>query len=132
MSPLNAYSHNVKNDTGADTLKNLYADTDFPGAATLSDTWTSASLNVTVKPVNDRYRLNFWTLERDGEYWTYVKNPIESMVRTDKKYYVRAMITTDVNFYNKGDNVVRTATRRYESNLLQTKVNGADPTFTYY
>lgn len=131
VSPLNAYSHNVKNDTGADTLKNLYADTDFPGAATLSDTWTSASLNVTVKPVNDRYRLNFWTLERDGEYWTYVKNPIESMVRTDKKYYVRAMITTDVNFYNKGDNVVRTATRRYESNLLQTKVNGADPTFTY-
>lgn len=132
VSPLNAYSHNVKNDTGADTLKNLYADTDFPGAATLSDTWTSASLNVTVKPVNDRYRLNFWTLERDGEYWAYVKNPIESMVRTDKKYYVRAMITTDVNFYNKGDNVVRTATRRYESNLLQTKVNGADPTFTYY
>lgn len=132
VSPLNAYSHNVKNDTGADTLKNLYADTDFPGAATLSDTWTSASLDVTVKPVNDRYRLNFWTLERDGEYWTYVKNPIESMVRTDKKYYVRAMITTDVNFYNKGDNVVRTATRRYESNLLQTKVNGADPTFTYY
>lgn len=132
VSPLNAYSHNVKNDTGADTLKNLYADTDFPGAATLSDTWTSASLNVTVKPVNDRYRLNFWTLERDGEYWTYVKNPIESMVRIDKKYYVRAMITTDVNFYNKGDNVVRTATRRYESNLLQTKVNGADPTFTYY
>lgn len=132
VSPLNAYSHNVKNDTGADTLKNLYADTDFPGAATLSDTWTSASLNVTVKPVNDRYRLNFWTLERDGKYWTYVKNPIESMVRTDKKYYVRAMITTDVNFYNKGDNVVRTATRRYESNLLQTKVNGADQTFTYY
>ncbi len=132
VSPLNAYSHNVKNDMGADTLKNLYADTDFPGAATLSDTWTSASLNVTAKLVNDRYRLNFWTLERDGEYWTYVKNPIESIVRTDKKYYVRAMITTDVNFYNKGDNVVRTATRRYESNLLQTKVNGADPTFTYY
>lgn len=132
VSPFNAYSHNVKNDTGADTLKNLYADTDFPGAATLSDTWTLSSLNVTVKPVNDRYRLNFWTLERDGGYWTYVKNPIESTVRTDKKYYVRAMITTDVNFYNKGDNVVRTATRRYESNLLQTKVDRADPTFTYY
>lgn len=29
VSPLNAYSHNVKNDTGADTLKDLYADTDF-------------------------------------------------------------------------------------------------------
>lgn len=132
VSPFNAYSHNAKNDTGADTLKNLYADTDFPGAATLSDTWTLSSLNVTAKPVNDRYRLNFWTLERDGGYWTYVKNPIESTVRTDKKYYVRAMITTDVNFYNKGDKVVRTATRRYESNLLQAKVNGVDPTFTYY
>lgn len=132
VSPLNAYSHNVKNDTGADTLKNLYADTDFPGAATLSDTWTSASLNVTVKPVNDRYRLNFWTLERDGEYWTYVKNPIESMVRTDKKYYVRAMITTDVNFYNKDNTILKAATRRYESNLLQNKVNGSDPTYTYY
>ena len=46
------------------------------------------------------------------------------MVRTDKNYSFALMITTDVNFYNKGDNVVRTATRRYESNLLQAKVNG--------
>ena len=133
VSPLNAYSHNVKNDTGADTLKNLYADTDFPGAATLSDTWTSASLNVTVKPVNDRYRLNFWTLERGNGRWTYVKNPIEStMLDLDTKYYVRAMITTDVNFYNKDNTILKAATRRYESNLLQNKVNGSDPTYTYY
>ena len=133
VSPLNAYSHNVKNDTGADTLKNLYADTDFPGAATLSDTWTSASLNVTVKPVNDRYRLNFWTLERGNGCWTYVKNPIEStMLDLDTKYYVRAMITTDVNFYNKDNTILKAATRRYESNLLQNKVNGSDPTYTYY
>lgn len=133
VSPLNAYSHNVKNDTGADTLKNLYADTDFPGAATLSDTWTSASLNVTVKPVNDRYRLNFWTLERGNGCWTYVKNPIEStMLALDTKYYVRAMITTDVNFYNKDNTILKAATRRYESNLLQNKVNGSDPTYTYY
>lgn len=133
VSPLNAYSHNVKNDTGADTLKNLYADTDFPGAATLSDTWTSASLNVTVKLVNDRYRLNFWTLERGNGCWTYVKNPIEStMLDLDTKYYVRAMITTDVNFYNKDNTILKAATRRYESNLLQNKVNGSDPTYTYY
>lgn len=133
VSPLNAYSHNVKNDTGADTLKNLYADTDFPGAATLSDTWTSASLNVTVKLVNDRYRLNFWTLERGNGCWTYVKNPIEStMLALDTKYYVRAMITTDVNFYNKDNTILKAATRRYESNLLQNKVNGSDPTYTYY
>lgn len=133
VSPLNAYSHNVKNDTGADTLKDLYADTDFPGAATLSDTWTSASLNVTVKLVNDRYRLNFWTLERGNGCWTYVKNPIEStMLDLDTKYYVRAMITTDVNFYNKDNTILKVATRRYESNLLQNKVNGSDPTYTYY
>lgn len=133
VSPLNAYSHNVKNDTGADTLKDLYADTDFPGAATLSDTWTSASLNVTVKLVNDRYRLNFWTLERGDGCWTYVKNPIEStMLDLDTKYYVRAMITTDVNFYNKDNTILKAATRRYESNLLQNKVNGSDPTYTYY
>lgn len=132
VSPLNAYSHNVKNDTGADTQKNVYADTDFPGAATLSDTWTSISLNVTATPVNDRYSLNFWTLERDGGYWTYVKNPIESTIRTDKKYYVRAMITTDVNFYGKHDEIKATATRRYESSLLQAKVDGNNPKFTYY
>lgn len=133
VSPLNAYSHNVKNDTGADTLKDLYADTDFPGAATLSDTWTSASLNVTVKLVNDRYRLNFWTLERGNDCWTYVKNPIEStMLDLNTKYYVRAMITTDVNFYNKDNTILKAATRRYESNLLQNKVNGSDPTYTYY
>ena len=133
VSPLNAYSHNVKNDTGADTLKDLYADTDFPGAATLSDTWTSASLNVTVKLVNGRYRLNFWTLERGNGCWTYVKNPIEStMLDLDTKYYVRAMITTDVNFYNKDNTILKAATRRYESNLLQNKVNGSDPTYTYY
>lgn len=133
VSPLNAYSHNVKNDTGVDTLKDLYADTDFPGAATLSDTWTSASLNVTVKLVNDRYRLNFWTLERGNGCWTYVKNPIEStMLALDTKYYVRAMITTDVNFYNKDNTILKAATRRYESNLLQNKVNGSDPTYTYY
>lgn len=133
VSPFKAYSHNVKNDTGSDTKKNLFADTDFPGAATLSDEWTSVSLNVSISPVSDRYHLNFWTLERGNSCWTYVKNPIEStMLYLNTKYYVRAMITTDVNFYNKGDNVVRTATRRYESNLLQTKVNGADPTFTYY
>lgn len=133
VSPLNAYSHNVKNDTGADTLKDLYADTDFPGAATLSDTWTLASLNVTVKLVNNRYRLNFWTLERVNGCWTYVKNPIEStMLDLDTKYYVRAMITTDVNFYNKDNTILKAATRRYESNLLQNKVNGSDPTYTYY
>lgn len=133
VKPLNVYSHNVKNDTGADTAKNLFADTDFPGAATLDDTWTSISLQVKASLTSDRYHLNFWTLERGNSCWTYVKNPIEStMLRLDTKYYVRAMITTDVNFYNKDNTILKAATRRYESNLLQNKVNGSDPTYTYY
>ena len=76
VKPLSAYSHNVKNDTGSDTAKNLFADTDFPGAATLSDTWTSISLKVSASLVSDRYHVNFWTLERGSDCWTYVKNPI--------------------------------------------------------
>lgn len=133
VSPFKAYSHNVKNDTGSDTKKNLFADTDFPGAATLSDEWTSVSLNVSISPVSDRYHLNFWTLERGNSCWTYVKNPIEStMLYLNTKYYVRAMITTDVNFYNKDNAILKAATRRYESNLLQNKVSGSDPTYTYY
>ena len=133
VKPLNVYSHNVKNDTGADTAKNLFADTDFPGAATLDDTWTSVSLQVKASLTSDRYHLNFWTLERGNNCWTYVKNPIEStMLHLDTKYYVRAMITTDVNFYNKDNTILKAATRRYESNLLQNKVNGSDPTYTYY
>ena len=133
VKPLNVYSHNVKNDTGADTAKNLFADTDFPGAATLDDTWTSISLQVKASLTSDRYHLNFWTLERGNSCWTYVKNPIEStMLYLETKYYVRAMITTDVNFYNKDNTILKAATRRYESNLLQNKVNGLDPTYTYY
>ena len=133
VKPLNVYSHNVKNDTGADTAKNLFADTDFPGAATLNDTWTSISLQVKASLTSDRYHLNFWTLERGNSCWTYVKNPIEStMLYLNTKYYVRAMITTDVNFYNKDNTILKAATRRYESNLLQNKVSGSDPTYTYY
>ena len=133
VKPLNVYSHNVKNDTGADTAINLFADTDFPGAATLNDTWTSISLQVKASLTSDRYHLNFWTLERGNSCWTYVKNPIEStMLHLDSKYYVRAMITTDVNFYNKDNTILKAATRRYESNLLQNKVDGSDPTYTYY
>lgn len=133
VKPLNVYSHNVKNDTEADTAKNLFADTDFPGAATLNDTWTSISLQVKASLTSDRYHLNFWTLERGNSCWTYVKNPIEStMLHLGSKYYVRAMITTDVNFYNKDNTILKAATRRYESNLLQNKVDGSDPTYTYY
>ncbi|MEQ3041384.1 hypothetical protein AAAX32_06965 [Collinsella sp. CLA-ER-H3] len=133
VAPINAYSHNVRNDTGANTIKDMIADTDFPGAGKLSDEWKASSIKVQFTPAHDRYHFSFWTLERpDDGSWTYIKNPFSSFVKTTEQYYVRAMVTTDVNFYDKSGNVKQAATRRYESNLLQQKTaEGKDPTFLY-
>lgn len=133
VAPINAYSHNVRNDSGANTLKNMIADTDFPGAGKLSDEKVAASIKVQFHSAHDRYHFSFWTLERPGDgSWTYINNPFSSLVETTEQYYVRAMVTTDVTFYDKYDNVKQTATRRYGSNLLQQKTpEGKDPTFLY-
>lgn len=133
VAPINAYSHNVRNDTGANTIKDMIADTDFPGAGKLSDEWKALSIKVQFSPAHDRYHFSFWTLERpDDGSWTYIENPFSSAVLTTEQYYVRAMVTTDVNFYDKDGNVKQAATRRYESNLLQQKTaEGKDPTFLY-
>lgn len=133
VAPINAYSHNVRNDSGANTLKDMIADTDFPGAGKLSDEKVAASIKVQFHSAHDRYHFSFWTLERPGDgSWTYINNPFSSLVKTTEQYYVRAMVTTDVTFYDKYDNVKQTATRRYESNLLQQKTpEGKDPTFLY-
>lgn len=133
VAPINAYSHNVRNDTGANTIKDMIADTDFPGAGKLSDEWKASSIKVQFSPAHDRYHFSFWTLERpDDGSWTYIENPFSSAVLTTEQYYVRAMVTTDVNFYDKDGNVKQAATRRYESSLLQQKTaEGKDPTFLY-
>lgn len=133
VASINAYSHNVRNDSGANTLKDTIADTDFPGAGKLSDEKVAASIKVQFHSAHDRYHFSFWTLERPGDgSWTYINNPFSSLVKTTEQYYVRAMVTTDVTFYDKYDNVKQTATRRYESNLLQQKTpEGKDPTFLY-
>lgn len=133
VAPINAYSHNVRNDTGANTIKDMIADTDFPGAGKLSDEWKASSIKVQFTSAHDRYHFSFWTLERpDDGSWTYVENPFSSAVLTTEQYYVRAMVTTDVNFYDKDGNVKQAATRRYENNLLQQKTaEGKDPTFLY-
>lgn len=133
VAPIHAYSHNVRNDTGANTIKDMIADTDFPGAGKLSDEWKASSIKVQFTPAHDRYHFSFWTLERPGDgSWTYISNPFSSYVKTTEQYFVRAMVTTDVTFYDKYDNVKQTATRRYASNLLQQKTpEGKDPTFLY-
>lgn len=127
VAPLKAYSHTVKNDTGADTLKNVIADTDFPGSGTLDDEWVAGALKFYFRPASERYHLNFWTLERQGGYWTCVGNPVQSEIGIDSEYYMRAMVTTSVSFYGKDDASVKSVTRRYEAPLLL----GSDSTYTY-
>ena len=127
VAPLKAYSHTVKNDTGVDTRKNVIADTDFPGSGTLDDEWVAGALKFYFRPASERYHLNFWTLERQGGYWTCVGNPVQSEIGIDSEYYMRAMVTTDVNFYGKDGASVKSVTRRYEAPLLL----GSDSTYTY-
>lgn len=127
VAPLKAYSHTVKNDTGADTRKNVIADTDFPGSGTLDDEWVAGALKFYFRPASKRYHLNFWTLERQGGCWTCVGNPVQSEIGIDSEYYMRAMVTTSVSFYGKDDVSVKSVTRRYEAPLLLD----SDSTYTY-
>ena len=132
VAPMSAYSHNVRNDTGADTLKNVLVDTDFPGSGTFDEEKVINALQYTFKPSSDRYSLRFWTLERIGGRWTYLNNPVTASINYTSKYRMRAMVTTRVDFYKKDGTVYKETTRRYESNLLQKKNdNEEDPKYTY-
>lgn len=131
VAPMSAYSHNVRNDTGADTLKNVLVDTDFPGSGTIDDEKVINALKYTFTPSNDRYSLKFWTLERSGGRWTYLNNPVKASIDYTSKYRMRAMVTTRVDFYKKDGTVYKETARRYESNLLQKKSGEEDPHYTY-
>ena len=133
---MSAYSHNVRNDTGADTLKNVLVDTDFPGSGTFDEEKVINALQYTFKPSSDRYSLKFWTLERIGGRWTYLNTPekkdtVKASINFTSKYRMRAMVTTRVDFYKKDGTVCKETTRRYESNLLQKKSGEEDPHYTY-
>lgn len=136
VAPMSAYSHNVRNDTGADTLKNVLVDTDFPGSGTFDEEKVINALQYTFKPSSDRYSLKFWTLERIGGRWTYLntpekKNTVKASINYTSKYRMRAMVTTRVDFYKKDGAVCKETTRHYESNLLQKKSGEEDPHYTY-
>lgn len=131
VAPMSAYSHNVRNDTGANTLKNVLVDTDFPGSGTIDDEKVDNALKYTFTSSSDRYSLKFWTLERIGGRWTYLNNPVTASINYTSKYRMRAMVTTRVDFYKKDGTVYKETTRRYESNLLQKKNGGKDPQYTY-
>lgn len=131
VAPMSAYSHNVRNDMGADTLKNVLVDTDFPGSGTFDEEKVINALKYTFTPSSDRYSLRFWTLERIGGRWTYLNNPVTASINYTSKYRMRAMVTTRVDFYKKDGTVYKETTRRYESNLLQKKNDKKDPQYTY-
>lgn len=132
VAPMSAYSHNVRNDMGADTLKNVLVDTDFPGSGTFDEEKVINALKYKFKPSSDHYSLRFWTLERIGGRWTYLNNPVTASINYTSKYRMRAMVTTRVDFYKKDGTVYKETTRRYESNLLQKKNdNEEDPKYTY-
>lgn len=135
VAPIKAYSHNVKNGSSADVL----VDTDFPGSGTLDNKneETINKLQYSFTLSDKRYNLRFWTLERRDGQWTYLgqwqdlTNYVETKIFSTKTYRMRAMVTTGVNFHGKQGEVLRCATRRYESPLLLEKEDGKDPQHTY-
>ncbi len=132
-APLKAYSHNLRNDSGADPLYKVMFDTDFPGSGNVTEGYEIAGSKFTFTPTSDRYKLNFWTLEseyKDSDNWTYVKNPMSTgaLGTTNTRVYKgRAMVTTDVSFYGKGGSSIVDVTRRYESPVLMADAQ----TYTY-
>lgn len=133
VAPIKAYSHNVKNGSLADVL----VDTDFPGSGTLDNKneETTNKLQYSFTLSDKRYNLRFWTLERSDGQWTYpgqwqdLTNYVETRIYSTKTYRMRAMVTTGVNFHGKQGEVLRCATRRYESPLLLEKEE--QHTYTY-
>lgn len=132
-APLNAYSHNLRNDSGANPLYKVMFDTDFPGSGSIAESYENAGSKFTFTPTNARYTLHFWTLEseyRDADNWTYVKNPMSTGTLgtvNSRVYKGRAMVTANVPFYAKDDSVKVEGTRRYESSLLMNE----DTMYTY-
>ena len=133
VAPLKVYSHNYNIATGDETGYQVLISMDFPGAGQITDEKVTNGAKVTFTPKSNRYKLLFWTLEGEKhllkpiEGWTYAKNPMETgTLYTTRTYKAMAMVTTDVNFYKKNNDIV-TVTRRYEDNIFMSQ----DATHTY-
>ena len=130
-SPTNVYSHNVETATGSGTSYAVYMDNDFPTAGIITEVEKSAGAQYTFTPVSDRYHLQFWTLERKNDRWTYSNNPMNTgtlNIAISAVYKGRAMITTDVIFYNKDGGVQKSVVRRFNDKIFM----GSDETYNYY
>ena len=127
VAPLKVYSHNYNIATGDETGYQVLITMDFPAAGQITDEKVTNGAKFTFIPVNDRYHLLFWTLEGERQLftpvqgWTYAKNPMETgTLGTTRTYKGMAMVTTDVNFYKKNNDIV-TVTRRYEDKIFMSE-----------
>ncbi len=125
--PLKVYSHNYVQEPGGQSGWNVFMTTDFPGSGRITDEVAYAAGEFKFTPVNDKYKLQFWTLERSNDSWTYVGNPMNTGILTlSRQYKGMAMVTADIVFHKKqGEDV--TVTRRYENNLFMEQ----DTNYTY-
>ena len=120
-SPLKVYSHNYIDNTGAHTAYKVFVTTDFPGSGTIIDEHGLTGGKFRFTPVSNRYKLQFWTLERASKGWTYIENPMDTgTLDLLTEYKGMAMVTTDIIFHKKeGENL--TVTRRYKDKLFMAE-----------
>lgn len=128
VAPLKVYSHNYNTVSGNNTPYQVSMTMDFPGSGQIVDEYTGGVVlgkfgKFKYTPISERYHLLFWTLEKDGEGWSYANNPMDTGnlgVSLSYTYKGMAIVTTDIKFYKK-DNDVVTVTRKYEDNIFMAE-----------
>ena len=127
-APLKVYSHNNSDATGVGgTGYQVFVTTDFPGSGKINDEHALTGGEFRFIPTSDRYKLQFWTLERASKGWTYVNNPMDTgTLDPSVQYKGMAMVTADIVFHKKqGEDL--TVTRRYQNKLFMEE----DMNYTY-
>ncbi len=131
VKPTSVYSHNTESAKGSGTGYAVYMDTDFPGAGSITEEKRSSGAKYTFNALSSRYHLQFWTLERKNDRWTYADNPMDTgmlNLATSAVYKGRAMVTADIVFYDKSGNIEKSVVRRYDDSILM----GSDSVHEYY
>ena len=127
VEPIKVYSHNYETSTGDATFYQVFVTTDFPGSGSISDEGTLTGGNFSFTSTSDRYKLLFWTLERNNNAWTYINNNMNTgTLDPSVEYKGMAMVTADIVFHKK-DGSTETVTRRYNNKLFMS----SNTTYTY-
>ena len=127
VAPVKVYSHNYIDNIGGEVLYQAFITTDFPGSGTINDEHAIARGAFRFTPVNDRYHLQFWTLEKNDNSWTYINNPMKTEILDPSiEYKGMAMVTADIIFHKK-DLTDKVVTRRYNSQIFLSE----DTSYTY-